>query len=215
MKIRVVCISPTDGSNGHNVAPAVAEQLGYRYVNEEIIAEAARLAQIDPAIVAATEQRQSLMDRILERLAAAQDALGVGAFGRGSATSAQDPDARPATRDDLRSMIRAAILEIGKAGDAVIAAHAASYALAGDPSVLRVLITAPSGTRRARLLQERRLLSVDADDAIEAGDRGRAEYLKSFYGIDEELPTHYDLVLNTQFLDSGAVTSTILAAVRG
>ena len=28
-------------------------------------------------------------------------------------------------------------------------------------------------------------------------DAGRADYLKRFYGISEELPTHYDLVVNT------------------
>lgn len=214
MSIRVVCISPTDGSDGYDVAPAVADQLGFRYVNEEIIAEAARLAQVDPAIVVATEQRQSLMDRIVDRLSAAREALGVGAFGRGAAATAGESDPPPATRDNLRSMIRAAIIEISKAGNVVIAAHAASYALAGDPGVLRVLITAPSGTRRARILEERKLLAVDADIAILDGDRGRAAYLKDFYGIDEELPTHYDVVFNTQFQGPEVVTSMILAAVR-
>ena len=31
-------------------------------------------------------------------------------------------------------------------------------------------------------------------------DAGRRDYLKRFYEIDEELPTHYDLVVNTDVL---------------
>ena len=33
--------------------------------------------------------------------------------------------------------------------------------------------------------------------AVSDSDAGRADYLKRFYGISEELPTHYDLVVNT------------------
>jgi len=33
--------------------------------------------------------------------------------------------------------------------------------------------------------------------AVNDSDAGRADYLKRFYGISEELPTHYDLVVNT------------------
>ena len=31
-------------------------------------------------------------------------------------------------------------------------------------------------------------------------DAGRADYLKRFYGVDEESPTQYDLVINTDVL---------------
>ena len=31
-------------------------------------------------------------------------------------------------------------------------------------------------------------------------DAGRRDYLKRFYNVDEELPTHYDLVVNTDAL---------------
>jgi cytidylate kinase len=31
-------------------------------------------------------------------------------------------------------------------------------------------------------------------------DAGRRDYPKSFHGVDQEAPTHYDLVLNTDVL---------------
>ena len=35
---------------------------------------------------------------------------------------------------------------------------------------------------------------------MKESDAGRRDYLKRFYKIDEELPTHYDLIVNTDVL---------------
>ena len=36
--------------------------------------------------------------------------------------------------------------------------------------------------------------------AVKDSDAGRRDYLKRFYDVDEESPTHYDLVVNTDVL---------------
>jgi cytidylate kinase len=86
--------------------------------------------------------------------------------------------------------------------------------LAGSRDVLRVLVTA-SPTQRAKRLEmldefhpERR-----AAQAIEQSDRERREYLRDFYNVRQELPTHYDLVINTDLLTpEQAVTAVISVA---
>ena len=55
MVFHVICISHTDGSCGGEVGRAVAVGLGYRFIDEELIAAAAREARVDPALVAAAE----------------------------------------------------------------------------------------------------------------------------------------------------------------
>src|SRR5262245_5238607 len=67
MVVRVVCISRTIGAEGERIGHATAERLGFRYVDEQIITQAARQAQVDPALVAATEHRQPLLQRLLEK----------------------------------------------------------------------------------------------------------------------------------------------------
>jgi len=57
-----------------------------------------------------------------------------------------------------------------------------------------VLVTASPETRVRRLVDDN---GFDEKKAIGASDAGRAEYLKRFYGIEEERPSHYDLVVNT------------------
>jgi cytidylate kinase len=102
-------------------------------------------------------------------------------------------------RDDLLALIREAIEQAAARGDVVIVAHAASHVVA-RPDVLRVLVTA-SPDKRAKRLAE--LHGIDADEArrkIKDADAGRRDYLKSFHGVDQEAPTQYDLVLNTDVL---------------
>jgi cytidylate kinase len=198
----IVCISHTDGSGGHMVGRIVADRLKFRYVDEELILEAARIAQVDPAIIAATEQKQSLRTRFFDALTSAQRTLHIGSFG---ASATKDH-----AREELRQTIRAAIDEVARAGNAVIVAHAASMALAGKPGVLRVLVTAPNRIRSKRVAQERKVPVTEAHDLLETGDKARREYLRSFYEIDEELPTHYDLVVNTEVLTPERAAEVVL-----
>ena len=43
-------------------------------------------------------------------------------------------------------------------------------------------------------------------------DRERADYFRRFYDIDEELPTHYDIVVNTDTLGPEQAVNLIVAA---
>jgi cytidylate kinase len=215
MPFQVVCISHATAAGGETIGQAVAEQLAFRYVDEEIISRAARLAQVDPKLVAATEHKQPLMQRLLDKLGAAQEAIGPVALASGLyVQSSQRPGATHASSDELRSMIRAAISAVGKVGSAVIVAHAASMALAGRPGVLRVLVTAPDETRRDRLVQEQTLTAAEAADALSKSDEGRRNYFRTFYKLTQELPTHYDIVLNTEVLTPGQATALIVLAAR-
>ncbi|HXC52339.1 MAG TPA: cytidylate kinase-like family protein [Candidatus Limnocylindrales bacterium] len=214
MGFPVICISHTDGCGGEKIGHDVADRLGYRYVNEEIILEAARLARVDPHIVAAAEHKQSLLERILDSLVSAQEKLGLTALAAGIGVPASSGPSQHADRDDLRSMIRAAVGEVAKGGKAVIAAHAASLALAGRPGVLRVLVTAPDEARCSRIGNERSLSAEEAAEAVAAGDAGRREYLRSFYDVDAEIPTLYDMVLNTEILTPEQISTMIVAAAQ-
>jgi cytidylate kinase len=115
--------------------------------------------------------------------------------------------------EDIRGLIIQAIEETADRGKVVIAAHAASHALASRADAIRVLVTASPETRRARVAEERGLEEKEAAKAVERSDNARADYLKRFYGARRELPTQYDLVVNTDRLSPDeAVELVVLAA---
>ena len=112
----------------------------------------------------------------------------------------------------LRALIRQAINEKADAGQVVIVSHAASYELGSRPDVLRVLVTAPTKVRTDRIAVAEGLDAKKASKSIASNDAGRADYLKRFYGVDAELPTHYDVVLNTDGLGAEAVADLVVHA---
>ena len=69
MAHQVVCISRSRGAGGEAVGRIVSNELGFRYVDDEILVRAAERADVDPSLVADTERRKSLLTRVLEVLA--------------------------------------------------------------------------------------------------------------------------------------------------
>jgi cytidylate kinase len=127
-----------------------------------------------------------------------------------------EPAAVRAEREEAnRALIRSVIQEIAAEGNAVIVAHAASMALAGAEGILRVLVTASPEERVKRIVaDEEELSNADAARLINESDAGRAAYFKEFYGVDEELPTHYDLVVNTDVLGAEQAAEIVVYAAK-
>jgi Cytidylate kinase-like family len=176
------------------VGRLVADRLGYLYVDEEIVARAAAKGGLEAADVADEERRKSFAARALTALAqGGGEAWALGTTGPITAWDELDSD-------DIRSLIRETIEQTAARGKAVIVAHAASHAIGGGDAVLRVLVTASPDTRAARVAEAEGVDRAGAERAVKDSDAGRADYLKRFYGVRDESPTHYDLVLNTDAL---------------
>jgi cytidylate kinase len=202
MPRRVICISHATGAGGAVVGRAVAERLGFRYVDDEVLSEAAEWADLDPAFVADAERRKPLISRLLGGITEQGSAV---RLPTGDATRALPSDA------DLRKLITAAVSSFARQGSVVIVAHAASFALVGD-EVLRVLVTASPETRAKRIAADRGVDNRAAAHLLKNEDVGRADYLKRFYDIDRELPTHFDVVVNTDVLTPQDAANVIVAA---
>jgi cytidylate kinase len=209
MAHRVVCISGADGAEADEVARIVAEQLGYRLVDEALVAHAARVAGVDTEVVADVERRTSFLRRLLDDLGSG---AGVSALAVGGGYVPPADDAP--SSEDLRVLIRAAIEETAAGGDAVIVAHAASIALADRDDTLRVLVTAPDGVRSGRLAEARGLSDEQAKAELKDADARRARYLRTFYGVSAESPAHYDLVLSTERLVPTDAAALIVQAAK-
>jgi hypothetical protein len=55
---------------------------------------------------------------------------------------------------------------------------------------------------------------VEAERRVTTSDLERREYLRRFYELQEELPTHYDLVVNTDLLTIAQAVSVVLPAAQ-
>jgi hypothetical protein len=215
MSYRVVCISHTVAAGGEHIGHLVADKLRFRYVDDEVIALASEKAGLDPGVVAKAEEQTSLLTRLMDALVSSPMKV-EGYLPRRDKGEYYSSELRPsvtAPEESLRRLIQEAILEIARRGDVVIVAHAASMALAQRVEVLRVLVTASVKTRTQRLWMTTRLLGEEESArAVADSDRGRERYFERFFDVKKELPTHYDIVVNTDVLRLEQAVGMIIAA---
>src|SRR5437867_1253650 len=105
--------------------------------------------------------------------------------------------------------------EAGAGGEEVgrLVAERLGFTLVGRADILRALVVGSVGARAERLAaggdREAGARAVKAEDAA------RADHLRRFYGVERELPSHYDLVVNTDALGvAGAAGAIAGAAVQ-
>ena len=197
---KAVSISRTLGAHGEEVGRLVATELGFRYVDNEIINKAAQRAGVSPEAVASNEKTQPLLTRILEAISKAplEPEMMV--------AQAEHPVNLTSAYEDL---IEQAVVETAQQGNVVILAHGASIPLAKVEHVLRVLVTASTSTRIERVAADQDLDSKQAEKTVEESDKERERYFERIYELDRELPTHYDLVVNTDVLTAEQAASLI------
>src|SRR5512141_1243634 len=117
MGCKVVCISHATGAGGVDIGRRVADQLGFGYLDGEIVARAAARGGIDPGQVADEERRKSLGARLLEAWAhGGGEAWAL--TGSGSLRTDDELES-----EDIRALIREMTEQAAARGNVVIVAH--------------------------------------------------------------------------------------------
>jgi cytidylate kinase len=205
MSASVVCISRAMLTGADSIASDVAKALGHRIVDEEILVRAAQRRNLTPAEVGSVERRKSFLSTTLSDLVD---------YGSDVISFVASPKtAGPA--DDLRQLIRDAIVETADEGGVVIVAHAASYALARRKGVLRVLITGSDFARVNKWLPTSGGKSPrEAAEIIRESDAARADYLRRFYDVKNESAQDYDISVSIDSLSPASIAELIVQAAK-
>jgi cytidylate kinase len=205
MTAPVITVARSLGAGGEEVAELVARALSYRVVDEEILARAAEKADLPKDAVEDAERTRPLLSRILAAFAQAQAVESV-EFGGPPLVTPPSPPVEKLIVDEIR--------EAAREGGVVICGHGACYALAGTPGLFRAMVTASVPARAKRIAEALSLPEQAAAKAIAESDNQRAEYLRRFYDVKNEVSIHYDLVVNTDNVPFGLAAELILAAAR-
>jgi cytidylate kinase len=203
----LITISRQFGAGGSQVARQVAERLGWRVVDNELIEEVAARAGLPKEHVAEREERvSSFVERLARTLAAA------------SPDVFPPPDSAGAIVDvpetDLVRITETVVAEIAAQGKVVLVGRGAPAVLSREADALHVKLVAPR-TFRIRVAAGRLGCSTDKAAAqLDATDRNRARYLREYYRRDWDDPVNYHLVLNTGVLGFEGATELIVARAR-
>jgi cytidylate kinase len=187
----IVTISSELGAGGAEIGAALAKRLGYRYLDREVLAEAAnRYGLAEAKLVRVDETKPSLFER-------------VDAEGRLYVVG-----------------ITAVLLEFAQSDDVVLMGRGGQCLLRDIPHALHVRVTAPFDVRVARLAQHaggetgRTLPSRAWLHVVRRDDAGRIGRLRYLYRVDIRDPALYDLVINTTQVASVAAVEALATMAR-
>lgn len=206
MQHRVVTVARECGSGGGAIARLLGERLGWSVLDRSLIAEVARVAQVDPKLA---ERYDESVDSWMYRLS--KKALWRGGF-EGVAKPVEDAcfDA-----ESMAEIVARIIRQAADAGRCVIVGRGGQCLLQDCEDVFHLYVYAPLEERIRRL--EARLSSgdrADPEEVIELTDRRRAECIRWLFQQDWTNRHLYHLMISSSIGEERVVDSVIDAMGR-
>lgn len=200
-QMRAITISREYGSGGGEIATRLAQHLGWRLVDHEVVVRVAKELGVSEADAAEHDERtESLFSRILTSMQSIQPPVYVEASTAPILLTNEND-----YRDALNKVIKAAV----EAGKVVIVGRGSQVQLAQRRDVLHVRIVA-SLERRIQYVMSREGLTQDAARSrIQSKDRDRVRYLQAEYQRDSSDAHLYDIVVNTNVIDLDSAVDII------
>jgi len=195
--VGVVTVSRQYGAGGQRVAPALAEAIGYRFVDGEVVERAAAEAGVDPEVAQNLDERApALVEKVGLALAAASPEFGLSS---------------PPPADDraLAEGVGRVIASLAAVGGYVILGRGGQAVLRDRPDACHLQLVADLEDRARRVVESQGVSRDEARERCRRVDADRAAYVRRFHGLDIADPHLYDAVLNTSRL---GIDGAVLAA---
>lgn len=195
------------GSNGDQVALALAQEFGVPLIEHQIVEAAASAAGVSPDSLDEVEKAPTFIERMLEYLG--QHAGGFDPMT--DFTMEASAGGTGLTSDSYRHLVEQVLHRTAESSGAIIVGHGASVVLRDVPDVFRVLICAPVRIRAQRLQEFEHLSFEVAEARIRDDDKRRGEFFQLYYKVVWTNPAVYDLSINTARFDVPTVVEMIKA----
>ncbi len=203
-QMRAVTISREYGSGGGEISARLAQRLGWRLIDHEIVVRVAKELQVSVAEAAAQDEyATSLLTRILLSMRLIQPNLPV-----------TPPDLLENDLQAYQEALRRVVEAATTTGQVVIVGRGSQVLLSGRREVLHVRVVAPLDLRVAYVMRREGLEQAAARERVQLKDRDRVRYLQSAshqHPADAHL---YDLVVNTGVLDLESAVDLICLALE-
>lgn len=187
----IVTISHEMGASGPEIGLALAERLRYRYVDQDMISQAALKYGVDEAkLTPLDETRPSLFEWF-----------------------------EAETRQYI-TILQSALLDVAEGDNVVIMGRGGQVLLRGIAHVLRLRVMAPFEMRVKRVMKEMAGKMGETVDAratakmVRQNDQQKFGRMRYLYDVDWVDPALYDLVINTEKLSAEAGVDLIVGLLR-
>ncbi len=191
-RLPTVAISHTHGAGGAEIAAAVADELGFRLYDRELVDLVADDAQVSADLIAALDDEvQTAVDGHVEGLFRSHEL---------------DP------AEHVRHLVRV-VSTVASYGGVVIVGRAGTFFL-DRATTVSVRIDAPFTLRMLRIQTASGLSDKEVRAQIVAVDDERAEFAKKHFRVTNSEPLLYDAVFNTARMGFPAAATAIAGLTR-
>ncbi|HOD36527.1 MAG TPA: cytidylate kinase-like family protein [Syntrophales bacterium] len=204
MEHRIVTVSRLMGSGGGYVGYLAAKELGFRYIDREILREAAKKLGTDVRQLEEIDGRASSLLMNIVR-----------SFGMGAPEAiSQPPPTLPVYERDLFDLQSRIIREMADQYDAVIIGRGAFHVLRGRAGVIHVFVHAPEEFRVGRVMKVRNITDFkSARTLVRESDQRRKKFIRDMTGSDWMDARNYHLCVDTSAVGLSACVEMIVSLV--
>jgi len=193
---RFIAISREAGTNGKDVARILAERLGWKVYDSEIVEYISTRASIHQDLIHTLDEatRDFITDAVM--------------------TLFESVEHREFGASGYREALTRTLLAISHHGEAVIVGRGSNIVLGANLGGLRVRLVAPISERVAQIVRNEELGNSEAEKRVRQLDRERRSFIKKQFSRDIDDPLLYDLIINISGLTLEKTVDLIYRAAK-
>ena len=206
---KIITISREYGSGGSAIGKIVAEKLGWKYYDKQLIDLAADESGLSPKFIEKSEQ--SLSSGWLYNMM-------LGSNYSSNYATATTPNTLPLV-DQIYNAQRTIILKVAKESPCVIVGRCADYILHtseefADSDILKLFVYANPDDRIKRAIEAYGIPEKDAKKTIAQVNKRRANHYNTFTEWTWGAYEHYDLLINSSYAGIDGTADLIVNAAK-
>ena len=226
----IVTMQGRIGSPSRILGLEVARLLGADYVDQQILAEAARrvgapveaLAQRDERALRGRERLARFFQKFLEKSAAGSAGdpflgpTGIEVLMSRSLADAAQPAASAEEVGDARykEVITSVVQDLAQGGNVVVIGRGGNVILKDLPNALHVYVVSSVESRVKLIMERENLEEAAAEKFVKDNELSRVAYYKKFFNVQPEDPVLYHLFLNADRLGQEQAAKIIADAAQ-
>lgn len=202
----VITISREVGTGGRTVGRKLAERLGVRYCDKQLINKLTETFGLSVSQIESIKgKKQNWLADLFSKIS---PEYGAEVF------IPKGLDYTPDVSSNEIFIYESQILNsLAKEGSCVIAGRSGFFVLKDHPNKLDVFIHASRPNRVARVMRKQELSEKEAEEVIDQVDKARENYVQKYASTSRYDLRNYDLVLNMDYLTEDEAVEMIMKAI--
>jgi hypothetical protein len=185
--IRVITVEREYGSRGGEFAHDLAERLGWKLLDSELVTGAAKLAGVDPQLAARMDERLDPWYYRYGKVFWLDSAYPMTGLGEDQVFDSER----------MVTLIRREMEDAAKQGECVMVGRGAACALACHPGCFHIFVYATSKSKREWFAKTFPEQAPNAEQALASFDKRRAAVIRKFYQQEWCARGLYHMLLNS------------------